>query len=420
MNVSEFPESVMEDEKLVSEIEKNIHRIAESRSITRRQATYNLRVDSLDVDGIAAKLNDIFHKQTKSFKIQVSFSFVLRNNVDGSYRFYYGSYNNTLLDKPAVVSNREGLERFIQQLRDMDIFESILQQRPNSKWVYNVVTNVIFSLTFLDFPIGSRVALPDYLMNHRSIIALARDRNNNKPCDDNLCFFRALAIHNGCHSKNLEKAAKEYFRRYLTASGIKERCFEGIDLEEVPDMEVLYKVNVTIYCLDEQGQATLISRSHRRFDSTLYLNLFENHFSYITDIKNYCKSFECGRCGMLFPSHYRLKVHCRRCNGNVRYFFPGGGYKNPRSIFKQLEEIGIVVPAEDRFFPFFATFDFECILEKIPAHNLDNSDKLQWVAVHRPISVSCCSNVPEFEEEVCFVNPDQKLFRRFSLTFKQN
>ena len=178
MNVSEFPESVMEDEKLVSEIGKNIHRIAEFSSITRRQATYNLRVDSLDVDEIAAKLSDIFLKQTKSFKIQVSFSFVLRNNVDGSYRFYYGSYNNTLLDKPAVVSNREGLERFIQQLRDMDIFESILQQRPNSKWVYNVVTNVIFTLTFLDFPIGSRVALPDYLMNHRSIIALARDRHH--------------------------------------------------------------------------------------------------------------------------------------------------------------------------------------------------------------------------------------------------
>ena len=376
-----------------------------------------MRLNDLGINNIESKLYEIFEQQTRAFKMSLSFSFVLRNVTDGTYRFFYGSNNNNLFDKPSVISDRDTFDRFILKLKSADILESIRAQRPNSKWAFHLVTNLIVTLNFLDFPIGSRVHLPTYILNHPSIIALARDRNHSRPYDDNLCFFRCLALHRGCHSKNLESATKHYFHQYHQWSGTKMCNFHGIDIGEIHNLEVWLETNITIFSIDEDSCAHLISRSHRRFESTLFLNLYKNHFSYITNIKKYCKCFRCGKCDRLFRSHYKLKVHTRRCNRNVRYIFPGGAYKTPPTIFQQLEEIGVVVPDQDRHFPYFATFDFECILDKMGSESPGNTDKLEWVSIHRPISVSCCSNVPNFEEEVCFVNADQKLLVEEFVTY---
>ena len=54
-----------------------------------------------------------------------------------------------------------------------------------------------------------------------------------------------------------------------------------------------------------------------------------------------------------------------------------------------------------RFYPYRATFDFECFFtgDNLPA----NSDKLQWSARHVPLSVSLASNVPGHETPQCYV-----------------
>lgn len=66
------------------------------------------------------------------------------------------------------------------------------------------VTNVTFFVTKLrDHPIGQGKILPHYIVENRGIVPLDRGKNNNKPYKDNLCFFRALALHNGCTWKIL-------------------------------------------------------------------------------------------------------------------------------------------------------------------------------------------------------------------------
>ena len=54
-----------------------------------------------------------------------------------------------------------------------------------------------------------------------------------------------------------------------------------------------------------------------------------------------------------------------------------------------------------RFYPYRATFDFECFFdgEDLPA----NSDRVQWIARHVPLSVSVASNVPGHEPPRCYV-----------------
>jgi len=94
--------------------------------------------------------------------------------------------------------------------------------------------------------------------------------------------------------------------------------------------------------------------------------------------------------------------HAKSCNFDVRYKCPGGIYKNPKTIYVKLYAHGVVIPAHDRFYPYRSTFDYESFMDK---SNLpQNTDKTTWCSLHRPLSVSFCSNVPGFQTPVCFVN----------------
>ena len=67
-----------------------------------------------------------------------------------------------------------------------------------------------------------------------------------------------------------------------------------------------------------------------------------------------------------------------------------------------MQELGIYVPEEFRFYPFRATFDFECYFDHSDLPS--NSPKVDWLARHEILSVSICSNVPGFSLPYCFIN----------------
>ena len=84
----------------------------------------------------------------------------------------------------------------------------------------------------------------------------------------------------------------------------------------------------------------------------------------------------------------------------VREVFLGGIHKNPATIFKKLEEIGIVVPHCDRHFSFFACYDFEVYFSK---KQIFNNSMLTLDACHLPLCVAVASNGPGYESGVCFM-----------------
>ena len=58
---------------------------------------------------------------------------------------------------------------------------------------------------------------------------------------------------------------------------------------------------------EEDGQITvyLVHRSLNRYEQTMYVNLYEDHFSYVFNLKRYSKSYQCRRCansGKFFES----------------------------------------------------------------------------------------------------------------------
>ena len=182
--------------------------------------------------------------------------------------------------------------------------------------------------------------------------------------------------------------------------------FAGVTLDDLHKVESKFKTNVVVYQLVEidngKTMAELVRRSPAQYIETMYLNLYEAHFSYIKDIRMYSHSNKCSKCEQaLWKCPYDLHRHELTCEAGVNRIYKGGVYRPPASIFERLDDEGIIASPVLRYFPYRATFDFECYFsdERLPV----NSDKLQWSARHVPLSVSVASNVPGYEPAQCYV-----------------
>lgn len=122
-----------------------------------------------------------------------------------------------------------------------------------------------------------------------------------------MCFFQAQAVHNGCHPKNLECDAKHHYKRYRKT--LFDKKFSDVKVKELPDLKHLVYALEPAKCNEEEEgdeeemedkpkiAAQLVHRSLCHYPSTLYLNLYQHHFSYIKDMNQYGKSYCCSRGG---------------------------------------------------------------------------------------------------------------------------
>ena len=145
------------------------------------------------------------------------------------------------------------------------------------------------------------------------------------------------------------------------------------------------------------------------YQSKMYLNVYQNHFSYITNFDQFAKKFQCDKCGKIFKRLWNMKRHNSTCYDRTKYIFPGGFYKTKSTIFEKLESIGIYVPNDLRYYPYFLVWDMEAMLRKTVDDNQSNTQQLQWISKHIPVSVSIASNIPQHEDPVCIVEVSPNL-----------
>ena len=371
------------------------------------QTRYNRRLTTTNLRVLNDPLGKLFNQQTVSFKINCSFGFILKDKVTSRLRYYHSSNNccGRFLEEPSLITNRADFDSFLERIREPDILQWAIAQRPNSDWVCELVTNVTFFINrIIHHPIGCvGVNLPDYVKHNKAIVGLEKDHHRNAIYRDNLCLFRCLALHRGCDVRRLEATVATLYAKYTDTPV---RDFAGVTLDELDEVETTFKTNVVVYKLEEIGDgkttSELVRRSTDQYPDTMYVNIFETHFSYIKDINMYSRSWRCRNCEQaLWKSSWELYRHERTCEAGVNRIYKGGVYRPPSSVFERLDDEGIVVGDSLRFYPYRATFDFECYFtgDTLPA----DTDHVQWVARHIPLSVSVASNVPGYEPAQCYV-----------------
>ena len=364
------------------------------------QTRYNRRLTSLDLRDLHDQLFLLFDQQTTAFKVNVSFGFVLREKENDRLRYYHSSNNccGRYLEEPALITNRGDFDRFLARIQESDILQWAIAQRPNSDWVCEHVTNATFFLNrIVQHPIGCvDVVLPDYVKRNKAIVGLVKDNNRKSTFNDNICLFRCLALHLG----------REAAALYAEYTNTPVHAFVGVTLDDLHKVESKFETNVVVYQLvptgNEKTMAELVRRSTGHYPETMYVNLHETHYSYIRDINMYCHSWRCRNCEQaLRKSPYHLHRHERTCTEGIKRVYKGGVYRPPSSVFERLDDEGIVVSDYLRYYPYRATFDFECYFdgENIPT----NTDHVEWIARHVPLSVSVASNVPGYEPAQCYI-----------------
>ena len=356
--------------------------------ITSRYKVVNRKIKPsfsyLDLNDL---LSTIFDNQKSAFKVSIGFGFILLNPIQKEYKYYYVSTNNLLFEKAFTITNQRDLTHFMKKIMGLDLTTNYYLKRPSSGWVLAGLTNVQIRIFDIKHTlIGTSVELPHFIRNSKSICALTCDYNGN-PYLDNKCFFRCLAIHQGANIWGLERVANRLKRELEDVGG--EPFSNGVDINDLPFIERFFKVSVNVYSLKEDMSCDVIYHSNLQYQP-MHVNLFHNHFSYIKNFNTYAKRYQCLNCDRIFDRANSLSRHINTCNTEIKEFFHGGKYKSDNTLFERLENIGLNVTQEDRFYPYFSCYDYEALQvprdEKILGRDI--------CFKHIPATFSICSNIP--------------------------
>ena len=394
------------------------------------RGVYNFPIDDFNGETVIMRphLEQILRHESHAFKINVAFGTILRNIETGEYRYYTAYYNNTLLDTPFRISRGSDINDLLRDLEEINSLDTIMNSRESTKWQKVYITNVTYFVYRMGFLIGVRrtrdfYKVPNYIKDSHAIVSLDTRPNDRSPYKDNLCAFRCLAWATEGR-RNLEKRTKAYYntwRRYQEGQGVSDlpinaRRFKGIYFQDLPDFEKCFSVRTSVYTLHEDRTCSRVYQtmltSDDQAETVMYLNLFEHHFSLITDFSKYAKKFACRFCRRAFDKSCNLNRHEKSCTIRVKYKFPGGIYTPTLSIFEELQQtLGVVVESDLQFYPWFAVYDFESVLKPTTLRNVEEEElepttNTQWTTAHIPVCVSIASNVEGFRDPRCIVDED--------------
>ena len=243
-----FPDALSTD--LLEVVRNNWSSIRTRVSRGPLQTRVNFRLSSLDTTDLHPPLYRLFQEQTNAFKINLSYGFVLKNKNTGQYRYYHSSCNccGRYLDEPELITDRGDFDEFLERIKQNDILQWVISQRPDSAWVCELVTNVTFFINkIINHPIGcvAMTPLPTYIRKNKAVIDLEREPIHCKRYDDNLCLFRCLALHRGGDVRHLESAVTKLYEMYNQDHVPIER-FAGITLEDLYHVETTFKTCVCV------------------------------------------------------------------------------------------------------------------------------------------------------------------------------
>ena len=192
--------------------------------------------------------------------------------------------------------------------------------------------------------------LPDYIKNANSIVPL-EGNGQHQLYKENLCAFRALACHYNAGKLPCDQSVDSLYRRWCeyTGSFVSRRRFTSVKLEDLPDFEKCFKVNLFVYELLPTQSVLPHYRSRCHFKEDVHFNMYNNHLSYVKNFKMYAKTYKCPTCERIFNKHGNWKAHLRVCNYVTKHKYVGGFMQKQKTIFEDLSSFGIEVDERDRY-----------------------------------------------------------------------
>ena len=242
----------VEDDSLREELHSCQHFLVDSEHERARHKIFNYSVDTLNETTVNEKLDHFFNNLNYVAKVNLAFGFILKIIEDGRFNYFYAHENNTLLDRSKLVCTHDDLAKLKNFLNKTDVIESCSRERVNTKWRFYKLTNlIVFAVLLKDIPMGCKDAvLPEPLLRKGTINCLTFEENTRQPYNDDLCLFRALALHlNG--NELLEEETSKVFNLFINKmDGLSADQFQGVHMNDIPIFEDLQTLNNLLYDID--------------------------------------------------------------------------------------------------------------------------------------------------------------------------
>src|SRR6478609_6227683 len=147
------------------------------------------------------------------------------------------------------MKNGEDLKRLKTRITEESIMNNVTNQFPDSQTQLLGVYAMAVKITRLDFPIGARISLPDYIKSSRNIIAL-------EEVDNNMCFWACIALAKGCRKDRYVKKANELFTEFYKCRKTRTPAvYSGFDyineLDRYEQFDTAYAINIVSLYDDE-------------------------------------------------------------------------------------------------------------------------------------------------------------------------
>ena len=196
-----------------------------------------------------------------------------------------------------------------------------------TNWKFYKLTNLtVFAALLKDVPMGCKNAVsPEPLLRNGTINCLTYGENTRQPYNDNLCLFRALALH--LHgTQRLEEEPSNLFNFFINKmDGLNPNQFQVIHMSEIPTVEDLPTLNIHLYDIDiADGNfvGELARRSVQNYGNTARLLRYNNHISYVNNINAVLQSFGCPNCDTFFKRTFNLDRSLTTCSERMKNTYP--------------------------------------------------------------------------------------------------
>ena len=398
----------VDDQSLREELESCKHFLTDTEMENGRHRVFNFAMSSFDISLLNDKLDYVFKELKCAAKINIAFGFVLKNIEDGMCRYFYAHENNTIMEKSKLVCTPDDIVNLKEKLQKMDVIDLCTRERAITKWKFYKLTNMtVFAALLKDIPMGCKDTVsPEPILRNCNVNCLTFERNSSQPYHDNLCLFRAVALHL-FGNERLEEKTSKIFNLFLNNCGEGDPSkFQGVHMTDIPKDEDLMQLNIFLYDIDfVDGEliGELCRRSIQKCEKGVKLLRYNNHICYVNNINALFKAFRCTTSDTFFSKTGNLERHLVTCSDLVKHFYPKNVYELRETLFEKLDAFSIPYKNEQKLFKNLAIFDFESICVKEDSYK--QTETTTWIGKHVPISVSISSNLIPEPIFLCNANP---------------
>ena len=223
-------------------------------------------------------------------------------------------------------------------------------------------------------------------------------KNTRKSYNDNLCLFRAVALHLFGNERLKDETSKN-FNLFLNNCGEADPSkFQGVHKTDISKVDEMLQLNIFLHDIDfVNGEliGELARRSIQKFEKSVKLLRYNNHNCYVSDMNSFFKSFRCSTCDTIFSRTGKLERNLITCSERVKHIYPVKNvYQLRGTFFEKLNSHIIAYRVDQMLFKNLAVFEFESICVKERTYK--ETETTKWLGKHVPIAVSISSNlIPE-------------------------